>query len=155
MINFALCLQCSLAMLYLILISRKTEIKGETLVITANHFEFTGIRIWPEMFRLAQQLKLIWRVLMFMPNSVSSYDFLFLTAQQFSLSVNFKVILRLSSIVSSQGETVTSWSMWYSSSFLRAHHIYLKLQQEKKPQPNTKWLLLNLDMKLWVPIHCL
>lgn len=45
MINFALCLQCSLAMLYLILISRKTEIKGETLVITANHFEFTEIWI--------------------------------------------------------------------------------------------------------------
>lgn len=54
MINFALCLQSSLAMLYLILISRKTEIKGETLVLTTNHFEFTGIRIRVKMFRLAQ-----------------------------------------------------------------------------------------------------
>lgn len=45
MINFALCLQNSLAMLYLILISWKTEIKAEALVLTTNHSEFTGIRI--------------------------------------------------------------------------------------------------------------
>lgn len=130
MINFALCLQNSLAMLYLILISRKTEIKRETLGLTTNHFEFTGVRIWPKMFRLAQWLELIRRVSMFMPNSASSYDFLFLAAQQFLLSVNF--ILRQSNTVSSQGETVTSIAMWYSSSFHRAHHFHLKLWQKKK-----------------------
>lgn len=134
MINFALCLQNSLAMLYLILISWKTEVKGETLILTTNHFEFTGIRIWPKMFRLAQQLKLIQRVLMFMPNSASSYDFLFLAAQQFLLSVNFKVILRLSNTVSSQGKTVTSVAVWYSSSFHRPHHFHLKLRQKKSHQ---------------------
>ena len=134
MINFVLCLQNSLAMLYLMLISRKTEIKGETLVLTTNHFEFTGIRIWPKMFRLAEQLKLIRRVSMFMPNSASSYDFLFLAAQQFLRSVNFKVILRLSNTVSSQGKTVASIAMWYSSSFHRAHHFHLKLQQKKPNQ---------------------
>lgn len=134
MINFALCLQNSLAMLYLILISRKTEIKGETLGLTTNNFEFTGVRIWPKMFRLAQWLKLIRRLSMFMPNSASSYDFLFLAAQQLLLSVNFKVILRLSNTVSSQGKTVTSITMWYSSSFHRAHHFHLKLWQEKNNQ---------------------
>lgn len=42
MIDFALCLQNSLAMLYLILISRKTEIKGETLFLATNHFHSLG-----------------------------------------------------------------------------------------------------------------
>lgn len=83
MINFALCLQKSLAMLYLILISRKTERKGETLILTTNHFEFTGVRIWPKMFRLAQQIHLIQRVSVFMPNRASSCDLLFLVPQQF------------------------------------------------------------------------
>lgn len=63
------------------------------------------------MFRLAQQLTLICRVSMFMPNSASSYDSLFLAVQQFLLSVNFKVILRLSNTVSLLGRTVTSVAM--------------------------------------------
>jgi len=63
------------------------------------------------MFRLAQQLKLIRRVSMFMPNSASCCDFLFLAAQQFLLFVNFKVVLRLSNTFASQGKTVTSIAM--------------------------------------------
>lgn len=132
-------------MWYLILISRKTEIKRETLVLTTNHSEFTGIRIRPKMFRLAQQLTLICRVSMFMPNSASSYDSLFLAVQQFLLSVNFKVILRLSNTVSLLGRTVTSVAMWYSSSFHGAHHFHLKLQQKKKIKTNQR---LNGHLKL-------
>lgn len=44
--------------------------------------------------------------------------FLFLAAQQFLLSVNFKVILRLSNTVSSQGKTVTSVELCNA-----AHHF--------------------------------